>query len=83
MISCLFPTEICNKTMLKISTATYSPNIKTLMCQIVQVHQESVDMYLEDMILRNVDYLAEQQAREDIHKKAQQLNDIAYAMEER
>lgn len=53
------------------------------MCQIVQVHQESVDMYLEDMILRNVDYLAEQQAREEIHKKAQQLNDIAYAMEER
>ncbi|XP_043986908.1 cilia- and flagella-associated protein 91 isoform X2 [Gambusia affinis] len=50
--------------------------------EIVQVHQESVDMYLEDMILRNVDYLAEQQAREDIHKKAQQLNDIAYAMEE-
>ncbi|XP_023192298.1 cilia- and flagella-associated protein 91 [Xiphophorus maculatus] len=50
--------------------------------EIVQVHQESVDMYLEDMILRNVDYLAEQQAREEIHKKAQQLNDIAYAMEE-
>uniref|UniRef100_A0A3B5MNN1 Cilia- and flagella-associated protein 91 n=1 Tax=Xiphophorus couchianus TaxID=32473 RepID=A0A3B5MNN1_9TELE len=51
--------------------------------EIVQVHQESVDMYLEDMILRNVDYLAEQQAREEIHKKAQQLNDIAYAMEEK
>uniref|UniRef100_A0A3B3WQ02 Cilia- and flagella-associated protein 91 n=1 Tax=Poecilia mexicana TaxID=48701 RepID=A0A3B3WQ02_9TELE len=51
--------------------------------EIVQVHQESVDMYLEDMILRNVDYLAEQQARDEIHKKAQQLNEIAYAMEER
>ncbi|XP_014858713.1 PREDICTED: protein MAATS1 isoform X2 [Poecilia mexicana] len=50
--------------------------------EIVQVHQESVDMYLEDMILRNVDYLAEQQARDEIHKKAQQLNEIAYAMEE-
>ncbi|MED6265436.1 hypothetical protein CHARACLAT_025445 [Characodon lateralis] len=49
--------------------------------QIVQVHQESVDMYLEDMILGYVEHVADDQAREEIHWKAKQLNDVAYAME--
>lgn len=53
------------------------------MCQIVQVHKESVDMYLEDMILGNVEHVADEQAREEIHRRAKQLNDVAYAMEER
>ncbi|MEQ2213070.1 hypothetical protein XENOCAPTIV_009271 [Xenoophorus captivus] len=48
-----------------------------------QVHQESVDMYLEDMILGYVEHVAEDQAREEIHWKAKQLNDVAYAMEKR
>lgn len=51
--------------------------------QVVQVHQETVDLYLEDIILGSVEHLADQQAREEIHKKAKELNDIAYAIEER
>ncbi|KAM4730704.1 cilia- and flagella-associated protein 91 [Anableps anableps] len=50
--------------------------------QIVQVHQESVDMYLEDIILENMNLVSDDQAREEIRRKAQQLNDIAYALEE-
>ncbi|KAM4561423.1 cilia- and flagella-associated protein 91 [Fundulus diaphanus] len=49
--------------------------------QIVQVHQESVDMYLEDMILGQVERVADDHAREEITRKAKQLNDVAYAME--
>uniref|UniRef100_A0A3Q2PQ84 Cilia- and flagella-associated protein 91 n=1 Tax=Fundulus heteroclitus TaxID=8078 RepID=A0A3Q2PQ84_FUNHE len=47
----------------------------------LQVHQESVDMYLEDMILGQVDRVADDHAREEITRKAKQLNDVAYAME--
>ncbi|XP_023140479.2 cilia- and flagella-associated protein 91 [Amphiprion ocellaris] len=50
--------------------------------QVVQVHQESVDLYLEDIILGTLDQVAEQQAREEIHKRAKEVNDVAYAMEE-
>ena len=49
----------------------------------VHVHQESVDMYLEDIILGTLEQAADQQAREEIHKKAKELNDIVYAVEER
>lgn len=51
--------------------------------QVVQVHQETVDLYLEDIILETVEQTADQQAREEIHRKAKEVNDIAYAMEER
>ncbi|KAG8000601.1 Cilia-and flagella-associated protein 91 [Nibea albiflora] len=50
--------------------------------QVVQVHQETVDLYLEDIILGTMEQAADQQAREEIHRKAQEVNDIAYAMEE-
>lgn len=53
------------------------------MSQVVQVHQESVDMYLEDIILGTLNQIADQQAREEIHRKAKELSDIADTMEER
>lgn len=65
--------------------------LMTIMCvcfnaslpQIVQVHQETVDLYLEDVILETLEQTADQQAREEIRRRAKQVNDIAYAMEER
>ncbi|XP_040912924.1 cilia- and flagella-associated protein 91 [Toxotes jaculatrix] len=50
--------------------------------QVVQVHQETVDLYLEDIILGTLEQTAEQQAREEIRRRAKEVNDIAYAMEE-
>ncbi|XP_028991921.1 cilia- and flagella-associated protein 91 [Betta splendens] len=50
--------------------------------QVVQVHQESVDLYLEDIILGTCEQTADQQAREEIHIWAKEVNDIAYALEE-
>lgn len=53
------------------------------MSQVVQIHQDTVDVYLEDIILGTVEQTADQQAREEIHKRAKEVNDIAYTMEER
>ncbi|KAK9537745.1 hypothetical protein VZT92_005331 [Zoarces viviparus] len=50
--------------------------------QVVQVHQETVDLYLEDIILAASEQTADKQAREEIHRRAKEVNDIAYAMEE-
>lgn len=50
--------------------------------QVVQVHQETVNLYLEDIILGTVEQTADQQAREEIHRKAKEVNNIAYTMEE-
>uniref|UniRef100_A0A3Q4GYR1 Cilia- and flagella-associated protein 91 n=1 Tax=Neolamprologus brichardi TaxID=32507 RepID=A0A3Q4GYR1_NEOBR len=50
--------------------------------EVVQVHQETVDMYLEDIILGTIEHITDQQAREEIHKRAKEVNDIAYAVEE-
>ncbi len=49
----------------------------------MQVHQETVDMYLEDIILESMEQTADKQAREEIRRRAKEVNDIAYAMEER
>ena len=51
--------------------------------QVVKVHQETVDLYLEDIILDTLEHTADQQAREEISRKVKVVNDIAYAMEER
>lgn len=51
--------------------------------QVVQVHQETVDLYLEDIIVGTLEQTADQQAREEIHRRVKEVNDIAYAMEER
>lgn len=51
--------------------------------QVVQVHQETVDLYLEDIILATLERTIDQQAREDIHRRAQEVNNIAFIMEKR
>lgn len=53
------------------------------MLQVVQVHQETLDLYLEDIILETLEQTADQQAREEIHMRAKEVNDITYATEER
>ncbi|XP_028656599.1 cilia- and flagella-associated protein 91 [Erpetoichthys calabaricus] len=50
--------------------------------QVVRVHQETVDCYLEDIIFSNLESTADEQAREEIHKVAEEINNIAYTMEE-
>ncbi|KAK9969690.1 hypothetical protein ABG768_027842 [Culter alburnus] len=50
--------------------------------QVVKVHQDTVDMYLEDVILGSINQTADAQAREEIHRKAEELNTITYATEE-
>lgn len=51
--------------------------------QVVEVHQETVDLYLEDLILETLERTIDQQAREDVQRRAQEVNNIAFAMEER
>ncbi|XP_077985576.1 cilia- and flagella-associated protein 91-like isoform X2 [Glandiceps talaboti] len=51
--------------------------------QVVKVHQNSVDTYLEDIILMSVDNTADKQARTEIQDFAEKINDVAYEMEDR
>lgn len=48
----------------------------------MKVHQATVDLYLEDVILDSINQTAEAQAREEVHHMAEELNNITYAMEE-
>lgn len=57
--------------------------LRTCLLQVVQVHQETVDLYLEDIILETLETTTDQQAREDIHRRAQEVNNLAFTMEER
>ncbi|KAI5106848.1 cilia- and flagella-associated protein 91 isoform X1, partial [Silurus meridionalis] len=50
--------------------------------QMMNVHQSTVDLYLEDVILDSTDQTADTQAREEIHRVAEELNNVTYAMEE-
>ncbi|KAJ0057426.1 hypothetical protein NL108_006108 [Boleophthalmus pectinirostris] len=50
--------------------------------QVVQINQESVDLYLEDIILETTETAADEQARKEIHQLAKEVNDVACAMEE-
>ncbi|XP_043927435.1 cilia- and flagella-associated protein 91 [Protopterus annectens] len=50
--------------------------------QVVQVHQHTVDSYLEDVILGTIESTAEEQAREEVHRMAEEINNVAYEMEE-
>ena len=45
---------------------------------LLQVHQGSVDTYLEDIILQSVESTADQQAREEIRQQADSINKIAH-----
>ncbi|CAE1229840.1 Cilia- and flagella-associated protein 91 [Acanthosepion pharaonis] len=49
--------------------------------QVVKVHQNTVDTYLEDIILQSVEYTAEKEARTYIQQLANKINDITYEME--
>lgn len=49
--------------------------------QVVKVHQNSVNTYLEDIILGSTDRAADQVARQEIRSVAQRVNDVAYAAE--
>ena len=45
------------------------------------MHQNSVNSYLEDVILEAVDETAKGRAREEIQAMARNINDIAYERE--
>ena len=49
----------------------------------MKVHQNSVDTYLEDIILSSMDNTADQQARDEIQLMAERINEVAYDMEDR
>lgn len=49
--------------------------------QMMHVHQGTVDTYLEDVILQSVERTADQQAREEIQKQADTINEIAHQFE--
>ncbi|XP_066033461.1 cilia- and flagella-associated protein 91 [Chamaea fasciata] len=51
--------------------------------QVVNVQDRAIDTYLEDVVLSSMERTAEEQAREEIQKKAIEINDIAYEMESR
>ncbi|KAK7939263.1 hypothetical protein WMY93_002589 [Mugilogobius chulae] len=50
--------------------------------QVVHINQESVDLYLEDIILATTEKVADEQAREEVRNLAREVNDVACAMEE-
>lgn len=43
--------------------------------QVVKVHQETVDMYLQDIITEGLEFASEQQAKEYVQMKAAQIED--------
>ncbi|KAB0357765.1 hypothetical protein FD754_001921 [Muntiacus muntjak] len=51
--------------------------------EVIKVHQSTVTSYLEDIILNTEENTAEEQARVEIEKMAEEINDIAYEMESR
>uniref|UniRef100_A0A7N5KLP2 Cilia- and flagella-associated protein 91 n=1 Tax=Ailuropoda melanoleuca TaxID=9646 RepID=A0A7N5KLP2_AILME len=51
--------------------------------EVIKVHQSTVTSYLEDIILNTEENTAEEQARTEIEKMAEEINDIAYEMESR
>nr|XP_045004373.1 cilia- and flagella-associated protein 91 isoform X2 [Jaculus jaculus] len=51
--------------------------------EVVKIHQSTVTSYLEDIILSTEESTAEEQAREEIERIAEEINDIAYEMESR
>ncbi|CAL9685616.1 unnamed protein product [Knipowitschia caucasica] len=50
--------------------------------QVVQINQESVDLYLEDIILETLERVADDQARKEIHQLVKEVSDVAWALEE-
>jgi hypothetical protein len=54
---------------------------RTSVSYLLQVHQGSVDTYLEDIILHSVESTADHQAREEIRQQADSINKIAHDFE--
>ncbi|NWV64777.1 CFA91 protein, partial [Malurus elegans] len=50
---------------------------------VVKIQNKTIDTYLEDVILSSMERTAEEQAREEVQKRAVEINDIAYEMESR
>ncbi|NWR53291.1 CFA91 protein, partial [Regulus satrapa] len=50
---------------------------------VVDVQDRTIDTYLEDVILSSMERTAEEQAREEVQRRAVEINDIAYEMESR
>lgn len=51
--------------------------------QIVKIHQQTVDTYLEDILMESASETADEQARIEIQHYADKINDIAYAIEDK
>ncbi|XP_027734701.1 cilia- and flagella-associated protein 91 isoform X2 [Empidonax traillii] len=51
--------------------------------QVVKVQHRTIDTYLEDIILSSMERAAEEQAREEVQRRAVEINDIAYELESR
>ncbi|XP_010628323.1 cilia- and flagella-associated protein 91 isoform X2 [Fukomys damarensis] len=51
--------------------------------EVIKVHRSTVTSYLEDIILNTEENTAEEQARAEIERMAEEINDIAYEMESR
>nr|XP_012319355.1 cilia- and flagella-associated protein 91 isoform X4 [Aotus nancymaae] len=51
--------------------------------EVVKIHHSTITSYLEDIILNTEANTAEEQARAEIEKMAEKINDIAYEMESR
>ncbi|XP_028846254.1 cilia- and flagella-associated protein 91 [Denticeps clupeoides] len=51
--------------------------------QVMNVHQDTVELYLNEIILGTIEQTADSQARVEIQRMAEEVNNIAYAIEER
>jgi len=49
--------------------------------QVVKIHQQTVDTYLEDIVMESVQSTADEQARCEVQKYADKINDIAHRVE--
>ena len=51
--------------------------------QVIKVHQDTVDNYLQEIIISSMDHTAHQQAVDEIQHLTTKINDVAYEAEER
>lgn len=49
----------------------------------VKVHQTTVDSYLESVITGSIENTAAEQAKQEIEIMAEQINDLAYELEDK
>jgi len=51
--------------------------------QVVKVNQTTVDAYLEDILSSVIDHVASTQARQEVQRMAEVINDAAWDAEQR